>query len=60
MSLLTGISSKKSGTQVCQNYLIDQKYYPRKENMDTLIRLNTLCSDLGINVCLGLESQGNK
>ena len=60
MSLLTGISSKKSGTQVCQNYLTDQKYYPRKENMDTLIRLNTLCSELGINAILSLESQGNK
>lgn len=60
MSLLTGISTKKSGTQICQNYLIDQKYYPRKENMDTLIKLNTLCSHLGINACLRLESQSNK
>lgn len=60
MSLLTGISTKKSGTQICQNYLIDQKYYPRKENMETLIKLNTLCSELGINATLSLESQGNK
>ena len=60
MSLLTGISTKKSGTQICQNYLIDKKYYPRKKNMGTLIKLNTLCLDLGINAGLSLESQGNK
>lgn len=63
MSLLTGISSSKNkrgnDAQTCQTFLTDQKYYPRTQNIDILIRLNTLCTELGINVCLSLESQSN-
>lgn len=63
MSLLTGISSTKNkrgnDAQTCQTFLTDQKYYPRKQNMEILIRLNTLCAELGINACLSLESQSN-
>lgn len=63
MLLLTGISSSKNkrgnDAQTCQTFLTDQKYYPRKQNMEILIRLNTLCAELGINACLSLESQSN-
>ena len=63
MSLLTGISSSKNNrgndAQTCQTFLTDQKYYPRTQNMEILIRLNTLCAELGINACLSLESQSN-
>jgi predicted nuclease with TOPRIM domain len=63
MYILTGIvSNNKKGykAQICQNYLTDQKYYPRKENMETLLKLNTLCAELGIRVTLKMESQSNK
>ena len=63
MYILTGIvSNNKKGykAQICQNYLTDQKYYPRKGNMETLLKLNTLCAELGIRVTLNMESQSNK
>lgn len=63
MSLLTGISSLKNKrgneAQTCQTFLTDKKYYPRKQNMDTLINLNNLCAELGIDAVLNLESQSN-
>lgn len=63
MSLLTGISSSKNKrgneAQTCQTFLTDKKYYPRTQNMEILIKLNTLCAELGINACLSLESQSN-
>lgn len=63
MSLLTGISSNNSRgnkAQICQTFLTDKRFYPRKENMDMLIKLNSLCAELNISVSLPLESQGNK
>ena len=49
--LLTNIGSNNNGTysptQMCQNWLVDKLYYP-KRNTDTLLELNTLCSKLGI------------
>lgn len=63
ISFLTGIISKNernNKAQTCQTFLNDKKYYPRTQNMEILIRLNTLCSELGINAGLSLESQSNK
>lgn len=62
MMLLTGIESQnKRGNkaQTCQTFLSDPRYYPRDENMHTLIRLNNLCVELGINASLSLLSQSN-
>ncbi len=64
MYLLTGITSNNergNKAQICQTFLSDKaRYFPRKENMDTLIKLNNLCVELGIRVNLSLQSQGNK
>lgn len=63
MSLLLNIISNNSRgnkAQICQTFISDPRYYPRDDNKDTLKRLNSLCSDLGINVCLSIESQSNK
>lgn len=49
--LLTGIGANNNGsyppTQICQNWLVDQRYYPER-NIETLKELNTLCAQLGI------------
>lgn len=64
ISFLTDITSNNqrgNEAQICQTFLSDKaKYYPRTKNMDTLIRLNSLCVELGINCSLSLESQSNK
>ena len=64
MMLLTGISSNNSRgnkAQICQTFLSDNaRYFPRKENMDTLIKLNHLFVDLGLTISLSIESQSNK
>lgn len=63
MSFLLEIISKNNrgnSAQICQTFLSDSgKYYPQTQDNNTLIELNTLCSELGINVCLSMESQSN-
>ena len=63
MSFLLEIISKNNrgnSAQICQTFLSDSgKYYPRTQDNNTLIELNNLCSELGINVCLSMESQSN-
>ena len=64
MSLLLNITSKNkrgNSAQICQTFLSDEgKYYPQTKDTETLIKLNKLCSELGIRACLSLEAQGNK
>lgn len=65
MSFLLGIkSNNKRGNeaQVCANYINDRRYFPRKQNMGTLIKLNTIFSDLRLSVCLkiGEQDQGEQ
>lgn len=64
MSLLLNIASKNkrgNSAQICQTFLSDEgKYYPQTKDTETLIKLNKLCSELGIRACLSLEAQGNK
>ena len=65
MSFLLGIKSgNKRGNeaQVCANYISDRRYFPRKQNMETLIKLNKIFSDLGLSVCLkiGEQDQGEQ
>ena len=63
MSFLLEIVSKNergNNAQICQTFLSDSgKYYPQTQDNNTLIELNTLCSVLGIKVCLSMESQSN-
>ena len=63
MSFLLEIISKNNrgnSAQICQTFLSDSgKYYPQTQDNNTLIELNNLCSELGINVCLSMESQSN-
>ena len=63
MSFLLEIISKNNrgnSAQICQTFLSNSgKYYPQTQDNNTLIELNTLCSELGINVCLSMESQSN-
>ena len=64
--ILTTIGANNNGkyppTQICQNWLVDKKYYPER-NIDTLVELNTLCAQLGIEKAflnLGQQSNGNE
>lgn len=61
--LITGIGANNNGkyppTQICQNWLVDKQYYPERNEI-TLIELNTLCAQLGLNnAFLILGSQGS-
>lgn len=64
--VLTTIGANNNGkyppTQICQNWLVDKKYYPER-NIETLVELNTLCAKLGIEKAflnLGRQSNGNE
>ena len=55
MSLLLGI-----GAQNIANYLIDRNYCPQEKDRDTILELDKLCLELGINAYLSTQQQGNK
>ena len=55
LSLLLGI-----GHQNCYNYLVNRKYCPQKQDKETILELDRLCAELGINAFLSTKSQGNK
>ena len=60
MSLLLDIrneNSRGNAAQTCANYISDRRYFPREQNQALLFKLNTLCVELGICVCLNLTAQ---
>ncbi len=56
-SLLNIKSNNKKGNkaQICANYISDRRYFPRDQNRDKFIKLNTIFSDLELSVCLKLD-----
>lgn len=60
MSLLLDIrnnNSRGNTAQTCANYISDRRYYPREQNQKLLFQLNTLCLELGLNVCINITPQ---
>lgn len=57
-SLLDIKSNNKKGNkaQICANYISDRRYFPRDQNRNNLIKLNTIFSNLGLSVCLKLDN----
>lgn len=45
---------------ICANFLVDRKYYPQEKDRDTILELDKLCLELGVNAHLSTEQQGNK
>ena len=63
LSLLLDIRSENGRNrpeQICSNFLTSRKYYPQKQDKDTIIELDRLCADLNINAILSTAPQGNK
>lgn len=45
---------------ICANFLVDRKYYPQEKDRDTILELDKLCLELGVNAHLSTQQQGNK